>query len=300
MGEVTLRTSGKVRPLWVALVLILGFMAVEVGGAVVTGSLALLADAGHMVADAGAIGAAIWAISLARRPPARHWSYGLPRAEIVAAAGNGVTLLVVAGLVLQTAIRRLVHPPAVAGLGVVEVACAGIVVNLAATWVLRNADMASLNVEGVVRHVATDLAAFVATAIAGGIVDVTGFDRADPIASLLVVIIMVHSSWELLAASGRILLEGAPESVNVVEVRDHILQMPEVLAVHDLHAWTLTSDLPVLSAHVVVSDECWATGQAGPLLDRLQECLQGHFDLGHSTFQLEPASHVGHEEGVHD
>ena len=287
------------RYLLVALALLAAFMVGEVVTAVLSGSLALLSDAGHMLSDVGAIGGALWAIRLAARPPSGKWTFGWKRAEILSAAANGITLLVVAGVVTAEAITRLIRPPAVDGAPVIAVAAAGIVVNVAASWVLARANRSSLNVEGAFRHVLTDLYGFIGTVIAGIIIVATGFTRADPIASLVVVALMVKAAWELLRDSGRVLLEAAPEDVDLDEVRAHILRVPHVQDVHDLHAWTVTSGLPALSAHVVTDDSCFHDGHAPRLLDQLQACLAGDFDIEHSTFQLETAAHAGHEPGTH-
>ena len=285
--------------LQVALGLIVGFMAAEVAVALVSGSLALLADAGHMLTDAGAIAGSIWALTLAQRPASNTWSYGLKRAEILAAAANGVTLLVVGMLVGAEAIRRLLHPPPVEGLPLVVVAAIGVAVNLVATWVLAKADRRSLNVEGAFQHILTDLYGFIGTAAAGVIVLTTGWRRADPLASLLVVALVLRAAWSLLRASGHVLLEGTPQNVDLDEVRAHLSELPEVIAVHDLHAWTLTSTLPALSAHIVVTDDCLNSGTVAIVLDHLQHCLADHFDVEHSTFQLEAATHADHEPGMH-
>ena len=282
-----------------ALALLTAFMLAEVISAVLSGSLALLSDAGHMLSDVGAIGGALWAIALAARPPSGKWTYGWRRAEILSAALNGITLLVVAGIVTAEAIGRLIHPPRVEGGLVIGVAVAGIAVNIAATWVLARANRSSLNVEGAFRHVLTDLYGFIGTVIAGIVIVTTGFTRADAIASLLVVALMVKAAWGLLRDSGRVLLEAAPEGMDLEEVHAHLAEVPHVLGVHDLHAWTVTSGLPALSAHVVIEDDCFLDGHAPRLLDHLQACLAGHFDVEHSTFQLEAAAHAGHEPGTH-
>ena len=287
------------RYLLTALALLAAFMAAEVITAVISGSLALLSDAGHMLSDVGAIGGALWAISLAARPPSGKWTYGLKRAEILSAAANGITLLVVAGIVTAEAISRLIHPPAVDGGPVIAVAIAGIAVNVAASWVLARANRSSLNVQGAFRHVLTDLYGFIGTVIAGIIIVTTGFTRADAIASLVVVALMVKAAWELLRDSGRVLLEAAPEGMNLDDLRAHLAGVPHVLGVHDLHAWTVTSGLPALSAHIVIEDDCFNDGHAPRLLDQLQACLAGHFDVEHSTFQLEAAAHAAHEPGTH-
>jgi cobalt-zinc-cadmium efflux system protein len=287
------------RYLTVALGLIVGFMAVEVVAAALSGSLALLADAGHMLTDAGALGASLWAARLAARPAAGAWTYGFKRAEILSASLNGITLLVVATLVTFESIVRLIHPPSVHGGFVVVVALVGVAVNLAAAWVLAKANRSSLNVEGSFQHILTDLYGFVATVIAGVVILVTGFGRADAIASLVVVGLMLKASWGLLRASGRVLLEAAPDNVDLDDVRAHLLGTDHVTDVHDLHAWTVTSSLPALSAHVVVEDGCFSDGHAPQILDQIQACLIGHFDVEHCTFQLEPVGHLDHEAGTH-
>ena len=287
------------RLLAAALALILAFMAVEVVVAFLSGSLALLADAGHMLTDAGAIAASIWAIRLAARPAAGAWTFGFKRAEILSALGNGVTLLVVAALVGFEAIRRLLHPPEVAGTALLTIAGIGIAVNLAATWLIGRANRASMNVEGAFQHILTDLYAFTATVIAGVVIVTTGFTRADPIASLVVVALMLRAAWGLLRDSGRVLLEAAPSDVDINDLTAHLTEPEHVRGVHDLHIWTVTSDLPALSAHVVIDDSCFTDGHAPQILDQLQHCLIGHFDVEHSTFQLEPAGHVTHEQGRH-
>jgi len=287
------------RYLLTALIMLAAFMAAEVITAVLSGSLALLSDAGHMLSDVGAIGGALWAIALAARPPSGKWTYGLKRAEILSAAGNGITLLVVSGIVTAEAITRLIHPPAVEGGPVIVVAVAGVIVNVAASWVLARANRSSLNVEGAFRHVLTDLYGFIGTVIAGIIIVTTGFTRADAIASLVVVVLMVKAAWGLLSESGKILLEAAPDDMDLERIRAHLTELPQVLGVHDLHAWTVTSGLPIVSAHVIIEENCFRNGLAPRLLDELQGCLAGHFDVEHSTFQFEAATHAGHETGTH-
>jgi cobalt-zinc-cadmium efflux system protein len=292
--------SGDPRALVTALVLIALYMIVEVAVSLLSHSLALLADAGHMLTDAGALAGAMWAIRLAARPTTPAMSYGFKRAEILAAAANGVTLLVVAMLLLVASIQRLVHPSAVHGVAMLVVACVGIAVNIAATWVLSRADRRSLNVRGAYLHIVTDLFGLVATAIAAVVIIATRWEQIDPIATLVVVALVLRAAWSLLTASGRVLLEGTPKAVDLGEVRRHLIEVPDVVAVHDLHAWTLTSDLPALTAHVVVTDRCLNDGSAARILDRLQSCLTAHFDVKHSTFQLEAEGHAQHESGAHD
>jgi cobalt-zinc-cadmium efflux system protein len=253
-----------------------------------------------MLTDVGAIAGSIWALRLAQRPASKTMSFGLKRAEILAAAMNGVTLLVVGILVLFEAVQRLIDPPNVEGVPLVVVAVIGVAVNLVATWVLAKANRSSLNVEGAFQHILTDLYGFIGTAVAGVVVITTGWRRADPVASLVVVVLVLRTAWSLLRASGHVLLEGTPHTVDLDDVRRHICELPEVVAVHDLHAWTLTSELPALSAHVVITDKCLADGSAARLLDHLQHCLANHFDVEHSTFQLEAVGHAEHEPGTHD
>ena len=291
--------GGDIRYLAVALGLIAAFMVGEVVAAALSGSLALLADAGHMLTDVAALAASIWAARLATRPAQGSWTYGLQRAEILSAAVNGVSLAVIGAVIAVEAIRRLFAPPEVAGGVVLGAALVGAVVNVAATWVLARANRSSLNVRGAFAHILTDLYAFLGTALAGLVIVLTGWVRADAVASLVVAALMARAAWGLLRDSGRILLEKAPEGVSLEDVRSHLAQCDHVLDVHDLHAWTVTSGLPVLTAHVVLEDHCFTDGHAPRVLDTLQGCLGGHFDVEHSTFQLETASHLEHEVGTH-
>jgi cobalt-zinc-cadmium efflux system protein len=287
------------RYLTITLCLLGAFMIFEVVTAFLSHSLALLADAGHMLADVGAIAGSLVAIRLAARPETGSHTFGMKRAEILAAVGNGITLLVVGALVTFEAIERLVHPAAVHGATLIVVASVGVAVNLAATATMSKANRQSLNVEGAYRHILTDLYAFIGTVIAGIIIVTTGFSRADSIASLVVVVLMVKAAIDLLRPALRILLEATPEDIDLEEVRRHLLELHEVASVHDLHVWTLTSSLPILTAHVVVTDDCIRQGEVGRVLDHLQGCLAGHFDVEHSTLQLEAIGHVDHEVGGH-
>ena len=292
-------TATDRRALIGALVLLVAFMAFEIGSAIYSNSLALLADAGHMLIDVGAIAGSLVALRLAARPETRSHTYGLKRAEILAAAFNGISLIVVAALVTFEAIVRLLNPSPVDGAVLIVVASVGVAVNLLATMVMSRANRQSLNVQGAYRHILTDLYGFIGTVIAGIVIVTSGFERADAIASLLVVVLMLKASVGLLRPALRILLEATPDDIDLEEVREHLLELPEVESVHDLHAWTLTSSLPILTAHVVVTDECLNTGQAGRVLDHLQDCLSGHFDVAHSTLQFETAGHIEHELGSH-
>jgi cobalt-zinc-cadmium efflux system protein len=290
---------GDQRSLAMALSLIVVFMVAEVAVGLATHSLTLLADAGHMLTDAGALALSIWVIRLGLRPVSAQWTFGFKRAEILSAATNGITLLVISLVVATEAVLRLIHPQHVRGSAMIIVATVGIVVNVAATILVSKANQSSLNIAGVMGHLLTDLWAFIGTLIAGVLIVSTGFRRADPIASLLVVLLMLRTSWSLLKDSGRVLLEAAPPGIDLSEVREHFLSVEHVRDIHDLHAWVVMSSLPALSAHVVIDDACFTNGRAPQILDQLQSCLTGHFDLTHSTFQLEPAEHEGHEDTTH-
>ncbi len=287
------------RYLIAALALLGAFMLGEVVTALVSGSLALLSDAGHMLSDVGAIAIALWVMRLTRRPAAGAWTWGWKRAEILSAAVNGATMLVVAGVVGVEAIRRLITPPEVDGAPVLVVALVGVVVNIAVAWLVARANRSSLNVEGAYQHILTDLYGFIGTLVAGVVILATGWTRADAIASLIVCGLMLHASWGLLRDAGRVLLEAAPAGIDLVDVQTHLRELDHVHDVHDLHAWSVSSDLPALTVHLVVDDSCFTDGHAPQLLDQVQECLRGHFDLAHSTFQLEPPSHVEHEPALH-
>ena len=287
------------RYLLIALALISTFMLVEVVVGSIVGSVALIADAGHMLSDVGALAASLWAIKLAAKPAAGAWTYGWKRAEILSAAANGITLLVVSALVTFEAIRRLIDPPPVAGVAVLLVALVGVAVNVAATVIINKANRSSMNIQGAFQHILTDLYAFTATVIAGIVLVTTGYRRADAIASLIVVALMLRAAYGLLRDSGRVLLEAAPEGVDLDDLRLHLLEIEHVVTVHDLHAWTVTSDLPAVSAHIVVTEDCFVSGHCPQILDQLQACLTGHFDVEHSTFQLEPAGHAAHEVAQH-
>jgi cobalt-zinc-cadmium efflux system protein len=271
------------RALAIALALILAFMGAEVVAGLLAGSLALLADAGHMLTDAAALAVALVASRLAARPARGPWTFGLGRAEILAAQANGLTLLLVGAWIVYGAVRRLVDPPEVRGGVVLVVALVGVAVNLAATLVLAGADRRSLNVRGALLHVATDLAAFAGTAVAGGLVLATGWDRFDPIAGLLVSALMVRSSWSLLRESGRIFLEAAPAEIEPGAVARALAEQPDVAEVHDLHVWTVTSGFPALAAHVLVEPGA----DCHDVRRRLQRLLEERYHLHHTTLQVD-------------
>ena len=276
-------SRADVRRLAGALGLIVGLMAVEVVVGILASSLALLSDAGHMLTDAAAIGMSLVAARLAARPAHGAMTYGLGRAEILSAQANGVTLLVLAALISYEGIRRLVSPPDVHGWPVLAVALAGIAVNLAAAGILAGAERRSLNVEGSLQHVLTDLYAFIGTALAAVVIIATGFDRADAIASLAIAGLMIRSGYGLVRASGRVFLEAAPEGVDPDAIGRALAGQPGVVEVHDLHIWEVTSGFPALSAHVLVGrdTDCHAARRS------LEELLHATFDIEHTTLQVE-------------
>lgn len=271
------------RKLSIALALIVVFMAGEVVVGVVAQSLALLSDAAHMLTDAGSIVLAIIAIRLAARPPRGGYTYGLKRVEILSAQANGLTLLLLAAWLAYEAIRRLIYPPPVAGALVLVTALVGVVVNIAATWCLSKANRSSLNVEGAFQHLLTDLYGFIATAIAGAIVLSTGFARADAIAALIVVALMVRAGVGLVHQSGRIFLEAAPAGIDTRALGGRLAAHPDVVEVHDLHVWQITSGQPALSAHVLVAPgrDCHA------VRTDLQTLLAHDYAITHVTLQLD-------------
>jgi cobalt-zinc-cadmium efflux system protein len=267
----------------IALGLLLGLMAVEVAAGIAASSLALISDAAHMLTDAGALALALVAIRLAKRPPQGAMTYGLRRTEILSAQVNGATLLVLGLLIVVEGVRRLFEPPAVEGGVVLVVALVGVAVNLVATAALHGADRSSLNVEGAFQHVLTDLVAFIATAIAGLVILLTGFDRADGIASLFVAAVMLRAAWALLRESGRIFLEAAPRGVDVDAIGKAMVGQAGVTEVHDLHVWEVSSGFVALSAHVQVGrdNDCHAARR------ELETLLHDSYEIEHTTLQVD-------------
>ena len=258
-------------------------MAVEVVLGVVAHSLALLSDAAHMLVDAAALGMSVWAARLALRPAEGRMTFGFRRAEILAAQANAVTLLVLGFAIVVEAVRRLDAPPHVHGPLVLGTAVAGAAVNILALRQVARANRSNLNVEGSFRHLLTDLYAFAGTAVAGLVVWLTGFDRADPIASLLVAGLMVLTAWPLLRASGQILLEASPEGLEPAEIGSALRGYPGVTDVHDLHVCEISSGFPALSAHVVVGRE----EDCHRIRRDLEALLGERYSIDHTTLQVE-------------
>ena len=274
------------RRLGLALALILAFMAGEIVVGILAHSLALLSDAAHMLTDAGALAVSLVVLRLAAQPARGNRTFGLRRSEILSAQANGATLLVLAGLIVYGAVRRLVSPPHAGGTAILVVALIGIGVNLLATWTLAGANRESMNVEGSFQHILTDLFAFIATAAAGIVLLATGWVRADAVAALVVAALMLRASWRLLRDSGRVLLDIAPAGLPVQEIGTAMASHPGVVQVHDLHVWEVTTEFPTLSAHVLVDPGADCHG----IRRELETLLRDRFHLEHTTLQVEHAS----------
>ena len=271
----------------------------EVIGGLVSGSLALLADAGHMLTDVAGLVIALVASVLAARPATPSRTFGLQRTEVLAALVNGVLLLGIAVWVLVQAVQRWESPEQVSSGLMLAVALVGIAANVAGLLILRGGKDESLNLRGAYLEVLGDLLGSVAVVIAAVVIMTTGWTRADSIASVLIVCLIVPRAFSLVRDVVDVLLEATPRGVDLDEVRRHILETPGVVDVHDLHAWTITSGMPVLSAHVVVGDAHLAEHGTGTVLDNLGHCLGEHFDVSHCTFQIEPKGHQAHEPLQH-
>jgi cation diffusion facilitator family transporter len=280
--------------------LTLAVLVAEVVGATLSGSAALLADAGHVATDAVGLGLALGAVGLARRRAGGRRTFGWQRAEILAAAVNGLLLVAVGVFVVVEAVRRAGSAPEVGSGLMIGVAAGGLVVNGLCLALLRSGRDRSLNAHGAYLEVLSDALGALAVLIAGGVIALTGWTPADTVASLAIGCLVLPRAVRLLREAGDVLLEAAPRGVDLEEVRAHMLGVEGVLGIHDLHAWTITSGLPVLSAHVVVTDEALGAGHGGRVLDALCACLGDHFDVEHCTFQLEAGTHAAHESSVHD
>jgi cation diffusion facilitator family transporter len=298
-GPVT-AAGGQRGRLALVLGLTLAVLVAEIVGAVLSDSLALLADAGHMATDAAGIALALGAITLAQRPARGRRTFGWQRVEILAAVANGLLLIAVTVYVLVEAVRRIGHPPQIESGLMLGIAVVGLAVNLVSLGVLHRGRRESLNIRGAYLEVLADALGSVAVIAAALVILTTGWVWADSVASVLIGFLVLPRAWHLLREALDVLLEAAPRGVDMADVRAHILGVDGVLDVHDLHAWTITSGLPVLSAHVVVTEEALAAGHGGRVLDALCECLGEHFDVEHCTFQLEGEAHAGHEAPVHD
>jgi cobalt-zinc-cadmium efflux system protein len=274
--------------------------AAEIAGAIVTGSLVLVADAAHMAADVAGVGLSLLAAHFAARPATERRTYGYARAEILAAMANALLLLGMAAVIFTEAISRIASPPPVSSGLLIGFGILALVGNAGSLLLLRRGQAESLNVRGAFLEVASDTLGAAAVIITGVIIAATGYTLADPIAAIAVGLLILPRTWQLLREAIDILLETSPADIDLAEIRRHMTGLAGVLEVHDLHVWTITSGLPVLTAHIVVEPDIIASGHSAVMLDRLQDCLRGHFDVAHSTFQLEPAGHADHERPMHE
>src|SRR6478735_6538357 len=294
-GHAAGRAEDRARLRWVLGVTVV-VLVFEVVGAFVTGSLALLADAGHMATDAAAVVLALGAPCIASRQRGPRSTFGLHRAEILAAMVNALVLLVVCGYLAYAGISRLADPTSVDAGPMIAFAAVGLLANAVSLVILNRSDTGSLNLRGAANEVFADLIGSILAVIAGVVILLWGWDRADSIASLLIAVLILPRSLILLKESAWVLLEIAPVGMDLEDVRRHLLEMPGVVDVHDLHAWTITSGMPSLSAHVTVTQEALDAHGVGGILDQLSRCTAEHFDVRHSTFQVEPVTHRSHED----
>jgi cobalt-zinc-cadmium efflux system protein len=270
-------------------------MAVEVAAALVSNSLSLLADAGHMVADTGGLALALLAIHFGARPASPAKTYGYYRLEMLAALVNGVILVAIAVYILLESYQRLSDPVAVEGTAMLVVAVGGLAVNLVSAALLHSGQKTSLNMRGAYLEVLSDLAGSVAVIAAAGVYLATGFERADPIASLFIALFILPRAWSLISETVHVLLEGSPRNVDLDEVRSHILDTEGVTGFHDLHVWNLTSGMSVMSVHVAVREGV----SQQTVLEELCACLADHFDIDHSTIQVEQPDRQAIEHASH-
>ncbi|MGE5720536.1 MAG: cation diffusion facilitator family transporter [Nocardioidaceae bacterium] len=294
-GHAAGRSADRSR-LKLVLVVTVSVIVLEVVGALLSGSLALLADAGHMVTDAAAVALALSASYMATLPATSKRTFGFHRAEILAALVNAVVLLVVCTYLVWSGIHRLLDPVPIEGDLMVAFGAVGLAANAVSLGLLARRKDSSLNMRGAYLEVLSDLLGSVAVVIAAVVVLATGYLRADAIASLLIAAMILPRSFTLLREAVDVLLEASPRHVDLDEVRSHLIAVPGVVDVHDLHAWTITSGMPVLSVHVTVSDACLEERGVGSLLDEFSNCVADHFDVDHATFQIEPESHRAHED----
>ncbi|MDN3494736.1 cation diffusion facilitator family transporter [Planococcus sp. APC 4015] len=291
-----IRGAGNKRLLAISLGITTVVMGVQIVGAVLSGSLALLADAAHMFTDAAALVIALIASVVAGRPANDRNTFGYQRAEVFGALVNGVILIVLSVWIAIEGVRRLIEPAEVevAGGLMLAVAIVGLLANAVAMWLLSAAQRSSINVRGAYLEVLGDLLGSAAVIVAAVVILTTGWLPADAIASLLIAGMIVPRAISLLREVASVLSESTPRGMQVAEIREHILSKDGVVDVHDIHVWQLTRGAPVFSAHVIVDDDAFQAGCSGRILASLQSCLTDHFDVEHSTFQLEPAGHVEH------
>jgi cobalt-zinc-cadmium efflux system protein len=289
--------AGKHRKrLLAAFTINVALMAVQIVGGILAGSLALFADAGHMLVDTVGVGLSLLAVSIARRAPTPKRSFGYYRLEILAAVVNGALLFGIGIAVIVGAVIRLMNPPTVSSGLMVIFGVVALIGNSFAAWLLLRGQRESLTMRGAFLDFLSDALGAFAVILAGIVIAATGFSQADAIASLVIGALILPRTWHLLGRTVNVLLEATPEGVDLEEVRRHILETVGVVDCHDLHVWTITSGMNVISVHVVLEDDA----DGSMVLDRLGDCLADHFNVEHSTFQLEPTTHRKHERAVHD
>jgi cobalt-zinc-cadmium efflux system protein len=296
--SVPTRAGGR-RRLTMVLAISSTILVVEIIGAVVSGSLALLADAGHMLTDVAGLSLAVAASVLSARPATPERTWGFVRAEVLAAAGQAAVLLAVGVFVLVEGVRRLFAPPEVASGAMIVFGVVGLVGNAVSIALLARGQGENMNTRAAFLEVVNDALGSVAVLVAATVIALTGFLRADALASLLIGVLILPRTWKLLRETVDVLMAKTPKGLDLTEVRRSILAVAHVHAVHDLHASTIATNLPIVTAHVVVDDSCFHDGHAPQLLDQLQKCLSGQFDVEHCTFQLEPVGHAAHEHETH-
>ncbi len=284
----------------IVLALTLSVLVLQVVVALWTGSIALLADAGHLLSDSFGLVLALGAIAIAQRPGPQRSTFGLHRTEILAAGANGLVLVGICVAIVAGALSRLGDAPEVDGWPVLATGVVGLAVNVVGLFLLRAGAEESLNVRGAYLEVLGDALGSIAVIISATIIVLTGWYLADPIASLVIAALVLPRALSLLRDAGEVLLESSPRDVDLDELRRHIETVDGVVTAHDLHVWTITSGMPVMSVHVVVDDSVATIDDVHAVIDRLRGCLAEHFDVEHSTFQIEPAGHAESEPHAHD
>lgn len=276
--------SNNKKALFWAFILIATYMVVEIIGGLMTNSLALLSDAGHMLSDAAALGLSLFAIKIGEKIATEKKTFGFKRFEIIAAAINGATLIIISILIFYEAIERFIHPPEVQSLGMLTIAVVGLLVNILAAWILMSGDKDdNLNVRSAFLHVLGDMLGSVGAIVAALVIYFFGWGIADPIASVLVAALILYSGWRVTKDSLHVLMEGSPEHLNLEELKAKLLAINTVQSVHDLHVWSITSGVPMLSCHLTISGE----GRHDQVLHHAQKLLHDEFGIDHSTIQVE-------------
>jgi cobalt-zinc-cadmium efflux system protein len=291
--------SNRSRLTWV-LAITITVLVVEVVGAVIADSLALLADAGHMLTDVAGLTLAVVAARLALRPTTDQRTWGYRRAEVLAAAAQAAVLLAVGGYILVEGVRRWFTEPEVTASVMIVFGVVGLAGNIVAMVILSGSRSDNMNMRAAFLEVVNDALGSVAVLVAAAVIALTGWERADVVASMLIGVLIIPRTWRLLREAVDVLLESTPKDLDLTVVREHVLAVRHVQAIHDLHASQVATGLPTFSAHVVVDDDCFHDGHLTTMLDEIQGCLAGHFDVVHSTIQFEAVSHAEHEPSRHD